>query len=108
EQLGSGRNFLVAENAPDLTHFASRGAFAGATFDLWEDINGNHLVDADEIGGTLNRADLEAWLRDPPGQKPMWAPLDDFQEGKKIRGMPNLNLSEEQIDQLVAFLETLD
>ena len=28
--------------------------------------------------------------------------------GEKIRGMPNFNLQEEQIDQLVAFLETLD
>jgi cytochrome c oxidase subunit 2 len=98
EEEGSG-NDLVAGEAPDLTHFASRGAFAGATFNLWEDQDGDDIVEEDEIGGELNRIDLEAWLRDPPGRKPM-AP--------ERRGMPNLQLQEEQIDQLVAFLETLD
>jgi cytochrome c oxidase subunit II len=95
-----GRADQVAGVAPDLTHFASRGAFAGAVFDLWVDENGNEIVDWEEIGGELNREELEEWLRDPPGAKPM-APEDD-------RGMPTYNLSEEQIDQLVAFLETLD
>lgn len=98
EEEGSGDD-LVSGDAPDLTHFATRGAFAGATFDLWEDLDGDEIVEADEIGEELNRVDLEAWLRDPPGQKPM-AP--------ESRGMPNLQLQEEQIDQLVAFLETLD
>jgi cytochrome c oxidase subunit II len=95
---GSGDD-LVAGEAPDLTHFASRGAFAGATFDLWNDLDGDEIVEADEIGQEFNSLELEAWLRDPPGQKPM-AP--------ESRGMPNLQLQEEQIDQLVAFLETLD
>lgn len=94
-----GGTTLVAGEAPDLTHFATRTAFAGGTFDLWEDTDGDGIVEFDEVGGELNRADLEAWLRDPPGQKPM-AP--------EARGMPNLELQEEQIDQLVAFLETLD
>jgi cytochrome c oxidase subunit II len=91
---------LVAGAAPDLTHFASRGAFAGAIFPLWQDVDGNGEVDPDEIGKELNVADLEAWLRDPPGQKAM-APDDG-------RGMPNLQLTEEQIDALVAYLETLE
>jgi cytochrome c oxidase subunit II len=90
----------VSGAAPDLTHFASRGAFAGAIFDTWEDTNGNGEVDIDEIGGTFNEADLKAWLADPPGEKPM------YPEGS--RGMPNLQLSEEQIEQLVAYLETLE
>jgi cytochrome c oxidase subunit 2 len=90
---------LVAGDGPELTHFMTRGAFAGGTFDLWEDTDGDEIVEYDEIGGELNRIDLEAWLRDPPGQKPM-AP--------EARGMPNLQLQEEQIDQLVAFLRTLD
>jgi cytochrome c oxidase subunit 2 len=91
---------LVAGAAPDLTHFASRGAFAGAIFPLWEDVDGNGEVDPDEIGKALNVADLEAWLRDPPAQKAM-APDDG-------RGMPDLQLTEEQIDALVAYLETLE
>jgi mono/diheme cytochrome c family protein len=103
---------LVSANAPDLTHFASRGAFAGSIFDLWTDQDGDDIVEADEIGGDngeLNRADLEAWLRDPPGEKPMDpATPEEIEAGEQGRGMPNLNLSEEQIDQLVAFLETLE
>jgi cytochrome c oxidase subunit 2 len=112
EEAGDGTTELVSENAPDLTHFATRGAFAGATFNLWEDLDGDHIVEADEIGtangGVLNRAALEAWLRDPPAEKPM-DPVtpEQVEVGQQGRGMPNLNLSEEQIDQLVAFLETL-
>jgi cytochrome c oxidase subunit 2 len=110
---GDGTAQLVSEKAPDLTHFASRGAFAGATFDLWVDQDGDHIVEADEIGtdngGQLNTGDLEAWLRDPPAEKPM-DPVtpDEVEAGEQGRGMPNLNLSEEQIDQLVAFLQTLE
>jgi cytochrome c oxidase subunit 2 len=113
QEAGQGTSELVSENAPDLTHFVSRGAFAGATFNLWDDLDGDHIVEADEIGtangGRLNRGDLEAWLRDPPGQKPM-DPVtpEQVEAGEQGRGMPNLNLSEEQIDQLVAFLETLE
>jgi cytochrome c oxidase subunit 2 len=89
----------VAGAAPNLTHFASRGVFAGAMFDLWTDTDGNGEIDPDEIGERLNEAELKAWLRDPPGRKPMAPPT---------RGMPNLDLSEEQIDALVAYLETLE
>ena len=91
---------LVAGAAPNLTHFASRGTFAGALFDLWADQDGNGEVDIDEVGGVLNVADLKAWLRDPPGEKPMAA--------GDSRGMPDLDLTEEQIDALVAYLETLE
>jgi cytochrome c oxidase subunit 2 len=91
---------LVSGAAPNLTHFASRGAFAGAIFDLWDDTNDNGEVDFDEIGGVLNVADLKAWLHDPPGQKPM-AP-------GQSRGMPNLELTDQAIDELVAYLETLE
>ncbi|HLM64269.1 MAG TPA: cytochrome c oxidase subunit II [Acidimicrobiales bacterium] len=99
EWADEGDKTLVAGEAPELTHFATRGAFAGGTYNLWEDLDGDDIVEYDEIGGELNRIDLEAWLRNPPGQKPM-AP--------EARGMPNLQLQEEQIDQLVAFLQTLD
>lgn len=91
---------LVAGAAPDLTHLASRGVFAGAVFDLWRDLDGNGEVDIDEVGKELNVGQLKAWLRNPPAEKPMAA--------DQARGMPNLNLSEEQIDALVAYLETLE
>jgi len=113
EEAGDGTTELVSENAPDLTHFVSRGAFAGATFNLWDDLDGDQIVEADEIGfangGQLDTANLEAWLRDPPAEKPM-DPVtpEEVETGVRGRGMPNLNLSEEQIDQLVAFLATLD
>jgi cytochrome c oxidase subunit 2 len=100
--LGSGDD-VVSGHAPDLTHFASRGSFAGAVFDLWTTDDPDGIVQHEDIGGELNREDLEAWLRNPPEEKPMAAET----EGSS-RGMPNLELSEEQIDQLVAFLETLD
>jgi cytochrome c oxidase subunit II len=100
EEEGIEGAALVAGAAPNLTHFASRGVFAGGIFDLWEDLNGNGEIDTDEIGGVFNVADLEAWLRDPPGEKPM-AP-------GQSRGMPNLDLTDQAIDELVAYLETLE
>jgi cytochrome c oxidase subunit 2 len=100
--LGNGDDVLSG-HAPDLTHFASRGSFAGAIFDLWVTDDPDGIVQHEDIGGELNREALEAWLRDPPGEKPMAAETEGVS-----RGMPNLELSEEQIDQLVAFLETLD
>jgi cytochrome c oxidase subunit 2 len=108
EDQGEGTELLVSENAPDLTHFASRGTFAGAIFDLWVDQDGDDIIEADEIGVELNRADLEAWLRNPPGEKPMSAPHVPEAGDDKVRGMPNFNLQEEQIDQLVDFLAGLE
>ena len=68
---------------------------------------------ATEPGNPSNPANsvaLASWLRNPPANKPMAA--DPSQNpyanpggvGTRGRGMPNLNLSEEQIDQLVAYL----
>jgi cytochrome c oxidase subunit II len=65
-----------ADIGPDLTHFGSRGTFAGAIFEN-------------------NEENLALWLRDPPAMKP----------GSK---MPNYNLSEEQIQELVDYLLSLD
>jgi cytochrome c oxidase subunit 2 len=78
--------------APNLTHFASRTTYAGGIFNLYN------------ADGSLNRSQLEAWLRNPPEQKAM-AP--DVEEPEKSRGMPNLGLSEATIDDLVEFLQTL-
>jgi cytochrome c oxidase subunit II len=77
----------VSGAAPDLTLFANRTMYAGGIF---------RLYNAD---GSVDRPQLEAWLRNPPGEKAMAADLQ--------RGMPNLNLSEPQIDDLVEFLLTL-
>jgi cytochrome c oxidase subunit 2 len=91
---------LVSGEAPDLTHLASRGVFAGGVFDLWIDQNHNGEIDYNEIGQQFNVADLKAWLANPPARVPMYP-----QGG---RGMPNLHLTAEQIDQLVAYLRTLE
>jgi len=101
----------VSGSAPDLTHFATRSTFAGSLFRTYAEADDPDLADwyLDlPIEGTLNRAALEAWLRDPPGEKPMYSSAEDVGEGEAPRGMPNLELTEEQIDQLVDYLQTLD
>lgn len=67
-----------AFNGPELTHFASRHVFAGAT------------LPAD--GETYQEA-LKRWLADPPNVKP----------GSY---MPNLALTEQEIDALIVWLES--
>lgn len=88
---------LVSGVAPNLTHFASRGTFAGAILNLHEVPDGGVVGDP---ALPIDPTELEAWLRDPEAEKPM-AP----DEG---RGMPNFGLTEQQIDDLVAFLTELD
>jgi cytochrome c oxidase subunit II len=105
-----GRPNQVSGTVPDLTHFMTRGAFAGATLDLWVDRDGDDVVEWEEIGdrhpdNRIDREALEEWLRNPEEVKPMDAPDP---EADDVRGMPDYNLTEDQIDQLVAFLETLD
>lgn len=76
----NGYEGVAGKKGPDLTHLAARKRFAGATFDL-------------------NERNLRKWLRDPPAMKPM-----DPENGM---GMPNLNLTEDEITKLIAYLETL-
>ena len=90
----------VSGAAPNLTHFASRGIYAGGIFDLWADLDGDEKIETEEIGQQLERNQLEAWLRNPPAEKPL-APTQN-------RGMPDLGLSEADIDALVAYLTALD
>jgi cytochrome c oxidase subunit 2 len=78
----------TAELAPDLTHFASRETFGGATIRYTE----QHLRE---------------WLQDPSALKPMRPELNDLSTGR-VLGMPNLDLTEQQIDELIAFLATLE
>lgn len=70
------KGYSAGEVGPDLTHLQQRETFAGAVFDL-------------------DPANLRAWLRDPPAEKP----------GAR---MPNLDLTEEEITSLIAYLETLE
>ena len=99
---------LVSGAAPNLTHFMSRTTFAGSIFDTYLPPDGNQDAEYLDIieNGQFNRAELEAWLRNPPAMKPMAAEPNQYSDGLG-RGMPDLNLSETQIDQLVAYLETL-
>ena len=101
----------VSRHAPQLTHLFSRSVFAGAKFDLRKDtpectaLGVTWADDPDNLAKCFNRPALEAWIRNPPGEKAM-AP--NGVPGRTFgRGMPNLNLSEDQIDQLVAYLMTL-
>ncbi len=79
---------LTAGAAPNLTHFMTRQTFAGSFFDLY---------DAD---GDLNRAQLEAWIRNAPAEKPNnW----ENQQGMT----PFTGLTADQVDDLVEYLTTL-
>jgi cytochrome c oxidase subunit 2 len=73
-------NIVPAEafNGPELTHFGSRGVFAGATLP--------------EEGETRDEA-LKRWLANPPNVKP-----GSF--------MPNLALTEAEIDSLISWLDS--
>lgn len=96
--------------APNLTHLMNRDMFAGGKFNLRIDSKACNALGinwAQHKGGIdkcLNRKDLEAWLRNAPREKAMKPGLV---MSPSSRGMPNFNLTEDQIDQLVAFLTTL-
>jgi cytochrome c oxidase subunit 2 len=100
----------VAGNAPDLTTFMTRTTYAGAKFDLrlptpeCEALGVDWAATSEGIEQCLNRVELEAWLRNAPAEKAMYAGEAPSPES---RGMPNFNLTEDQIDDLVAFLITL-
>ena len=49
---------------------------------------------------------MRQWLRNPSSLKPMTPDRNDLEAGR-VLGMPDLGLTEQQIDELVAFLETL-
>ena len=105
--------------APNLSHLMSRNTFAGAMFDLvteecradvWEakpeEFGAKYLKGVSE--DCLNQRDLRAWLRNAPAMKPMYSdPTKLEKSGGKYRGMPNLGLTEDDIDKLVAYLVTL-
>jgi cytochrome c oxidase subunit 2 len=108
--------YVVSGVAPNLTNLMTRTAIAGWTFDLISDECRNKLWHAkpDEFGALylkgvtpecFDEVTLRNWLRNPPGMKPMYVnPNNLASTGGKYRGMPNLNLKPDQIDQLIAFL----
>jgi cytochrome c oxidase subunit II len=100
----------IAQAAPNLTWLMGRTTFAGAIFQLQTPECRDEREAASDagdmsayLGGTtddcLNRTQLEAWLRNSPAEKPMYPPL---------RGMPAQGLTEQEIDDLVAYLLTLN
>lgn len=94
QELGDGRQACASchqawegdsrspNTGPDLTHLMSRREFAGAVADMTEE-------------------NLRQWLADPNSIKPMQYEVNGI-------GMPNLDLSEDELDALVAYLLTLD
>jgi cytochrome c oxidase subunit 2 len=85
---------VVSGAAPNLTHFANNTTFAGGILNLYNDED-----------GTFNRDDLAAWIRNPDDVKANFA--NDLADGELPRGMPNRNLTERQISDVIDFLETL-
>lgn len=84
---------VVSGSAPDLTHLTNRTTFAGGILNMYNE------------DGSLNVDDLSEWIRDPDAVKDNFA--DNLADGELPRGMPDRNLTERQIDDVVAFLSTL-
>jgi cytochrome c oxidase subunit II len=114
--LAQPDQYVVSGAAPNLTHLMTRTTFAGATFDLLTQQCKDDLYDAssEEFGALylqgvteecLDEVNLRKWLRNAPDMKPMFADPDNLEStGGLYRGMPNLNLSDDQIDSLIAYL----
>ena len=71
--------------APNLAHFGQRNTFGAGTFENTSE----HLAE---------------WLADPSSIKPMRPELNDIANGR-ILGMPNFNLTSDEITNLIALLE---
>jgi cytochrome c oxidase subunit 2 len=108
--------YVVSGAAPNLTNLMTRNTFAGATWDLLSADCRDKVWKAkpEEFGALylagvgpecLNQSELREWLRNAPAKKPMFADPNNLEStGGKYRGMPNLNLTDDQIDELVAYL----
>jgi cytochrome c oxidase subunit 2 len=113
--LANPDEYLVAGAAPNLTNLMTRTTFAGGTFDLLTQECRDRLYNAApaEFGQLylqgvtpecFDEALLRTWIRNAPAMKPMYAAEDQTVDGK-YRGMPHLNLTENQIDELMAYLQ---
>lgn len=85
-ELNAGDRTFVVALAPNLTHFGSRTTFGGAVFDNVEE-------------------HLRLWLANPADLKPMAPERNDIATGR-ILGMPNLGLTQTEIDGLILLLES--
>jgi cytochrome c oxidase subunit 2 len=103
--------------APNLSYFTTRNTFAGASWDLLSPGEcRDNVWDSDPatfgekyLSGVsadcLNSVQLREWLRNAPAMKPMYTDPEKLAETNELpRGMPNLGLSEDQIDELIAYL----
>jgi cytochrome c oxidase subunit 2 len=109
---------LTSGAAPNLTHFATRSVFAGAIYATYlgpgtdpsnDDLDVSIYLDLPELGQNpggpddyrWNAPELKRWISNAPSMKDM-APDDE-------RGMLAFpQLTDVQLDQLVAYLATLD
>jgi cytochrome c oxidase subunit 2 len=102
--------------APNLTNLMTRNTFAGATFDMlrpgcrdavWN-APSDEFTDRYLVGVTddcFAEVDMREWLRNAPLKKPMYVDPEELEPTDGLyRGMPYLALSEDQIDQLLAYL----
>jgi len=92
---------LASRNAPNLTKLMTRDYFIGGLYPLYL---GNKEYKGDSQAnvmpkGVPNTNMMKTWLRNPQEVKAM--------NPDNNQGMPNLALSEQQIDQLTAYLLTL-
>ena len=84
---------LVSGAAPNLTNFGTRTTFAGGIVNVY-----------DTTTGEFNANDLAQWLRDPSSVKANFTePVSE--DDPRLRGMPNLGLTTQEVDDLVALLQ---
>ncbi len=114
--IAEPENYVWSEAAPNLTHLMTRDTFAGASFNLQTEECHDRVWNAspEEVGplylegvtpDCLNQVELREWLRNAPEKKPMYTdPTKLGPTDGKTRGMPYLALSEDQIDQIIAYL----
>ena len=119
-QIAHPEDQVYSGAAPNLTHLMSRNTFAGASWDLITQSCRDDLWEAPpEEFGTMylqgvteecfNPVDLREWIRNAPEKKPMF--VDQTELGPTdglYRGMPFLGLSEDQIDDVIAYLLELN
>ena len=114
--VSAPENFVWSGAAPNLSKLMTRNTFAGATWDLVTESCRDDIweADPDDFGAIylagvtpecLNEVDLKEWLRNAPQKKPMYTEPELLEDTDGlVRGMPYLALSEDQINELVAYL----